>query len=262
MTRRGATDAGRAVPADADAIGIEIAPSVLSADHAQLGDQVVDALAAGARRIHIDVMDGHFVPNLGFGPGTVAALAPLVHEHGGMVECHLMMYQPDPYLGEFSQAGADLLTVHVEACPQLHRTVAATRSAGAAAGVALSPATPVVAVEEILPAADLILVMTVDPGFGAQQLIAGTLHKVTQVAAIAAESRPGLAVEVDGGMDEATVRDAAAAGATVAVAGSAIFDASRPVAACMAAMRAAARKARPGLQRSPDTSISTKGSCQ
>jgi ribulose-phosphate 3-epimerase len=259
MTRRAATDA-RARRA-ANAGGIEIVPSLLSADHARLGDQVADALAGGARRIHIDVMDGHFVPNLGFGPGTVAALAPLVHEHGGMVECHLMMYQPDRYLGEFCRAGADLLTVHVEACPQLHRTVAATRSAGAAAGVALSPATPVVAVEEILPAADLILVMTVDPGFGSQQLIEGTLHKVSRVAALAAERWPGLAVEVDGGMHEATVRDAAAAGATVAVAGSAIFDPSRPVAACLTALRAAARTARPAPQRSRDSSTATKGSC-
>jgi ribulose-phosphate 3-epimerase len=221
---------------------IEIAPSILSADCARLGEQVAEALAAGARRIHVDIMDGHFVPNLTFGPGTVAALAPQVHGAGGMVECHLMVEGPDRYLADFTRAGADLLTVHVEACPQLHRTVHAVRVGGARAGVALNPGTPLTAVEEIVTEVDVLLVMTVDPGFGAQPLIPATLGKVRRAAALlAARDMDGAGIEVDGGIHEETIAEAMTAGATIAVAGSAVFSAARPVSGCLAALRAAAR---------------------
>jgi ribulose-phosphate 3-epimerase len=223
---------------------IEIAPSILSADGARLGEQVAEALAVGARRIHMDVMDGHFVPNLTFGPGTVAALAPLVHGAGGTVECHLMVEDPDRYLADFTRAGADLLTVHVEACPQLHRTVHAVRAAGAGAGVALNPATPLAAIEEMATEVDLLLVMTVDPGFGAQPLIPATLGKVRRAVNLLADRSPsGIGIEVDGGIHENTIARAEAAGATIAVAGSVVFDAARPVPSCLAALRAAARSA-------------------
>ena len=161
---------------------IEIAPSILSADYARLGEQVAAAIDAGARRIHVDIMDGHFVPSLCFGPGTVLALAPLVHAAGGTVECHLMMTDPDRHLAGFARAGADVMTVHAEACRQLHRTISAVRATGSSAGVALNPATSPTAVEEILTEVDLILVMTVDPGFGGQELIPATLDKTRRIA--------------------------------------------------------------------------------
>jgi ribulose-phosphate 3-epimerase len=221
---------------------IDIAPSILSADGARLGEQMAEALAAGARRIHVDIMDGHFVPNLTFGPGTVAALVPLVHHAGGMVECHLMVEDPDRYLADFTRAGADLLTVHVEACPQLHRTVHAVRAGGSGAGVAVNPATPLAAVEEIVTEVDVLLVMTVDPGFGAQPLIPATLGKVRRAAGLlAARDLDGVGIEVDGGIHEETIAEAVTAGATIAVAGSAVFDAARSVSGCLAALRAAAR---------------------
>lgn len=219
---------------------IEIAPSILSADYARLGEQVAEAMAAGPRRIHVDIMDGHFVPNLTFGPGTVAAIAPLVHGAGGTVECHLMVEDPDRYLSDFTRAGADLLTVHVEACPQLHRTVRAVRTGGAGAGVALNPATPLTAAEEILNEVDVLLIMTVDPGFGAQPLIPSMLGKVSRAAGLLTDrGLRGVGIEVDGGIHENTIAGAVAAGATIAVAGSAVFDAARPVSSCLAALRAA-----------------------
>jgi ribulose-phosphate 3-epimerase len=223
---------------------IEIAPSILSADYARLGEQVAAAIDAGARRIHVDIMDGRFVPNLTFGPGTVTALAPMVHAAGGTVECHLMVTDPDRYLAGFARAGADVMTVHAEATRQLHRTITAVRAVGSGAGVALNPATPAAAVEEILEDVDLVLVMTVDPGFGGQKLIPATLGKTHRIAdLLARRGLSGVELEVDGGIREETIGQALSAGATIAVAGSAIFDAGRPVSACMTALRAAAARA-------------------
>lgn len=179
---------------------IEIAPCILSADHARLGVQVAAAIQAGARRIHVDIMGGHFVPNLSFGPGTVAALAPTAHAARGMVECHLMAEDPDRYTAGFAGAGADVITVHAEACRQLHRTIETIRAAGRGAGVALNPATPPEAVEEILTDVDLVLVMTVDPGFGGQELIPSTLDKVYRITdLLASRDASSVDVEVDGG---------------------------------------------------------------
>jgi ribulose-phosphate 3-epimerase len=222
---------------------IEIAPSILSADHARLGEQVAAAINAGAHRIHVDIMDGHFVPNLTFGPGTVAALAPLVHAAGGVVECHLMVEEPDRYLAGFAHAGADLITVHVEACRQLHRTIENVRALGSDAGVALNPATAPEAVEEILTEVALVLVMTVDPGFGGQELIPSTLDKVRRIAGLlASRGLTSTDVEVDGGIHEQTIALAVEAGATIAVAGSAIFEPTQPVPACVTALRDAAAR--------------------
>jgi ribulose-phosphate 3-epimerase len=223
---------------------IEIAPSILSADHARLGEQVAAAIGAGAKRIHVDIMDGHFVPNLTFGPGTVAALAPVVHDAGGVLECHLMVTDPDRYLAGLAHAGADIMTVHAETCRQLHRTITAVRAAVPGAGVALNPATPPTAVEEILADVDLVLVMTVDPGFGGQQLIPATLGKARRIAdLLAREGLSGVDLEVDGGIYEETIGQALGMGATIAVAGSAIFAAGRPVPACLAALQAGAARA-------------------
>ena len=223
---------------------IEIAPSILSADYARLGEQVAAAIDAGARRIHIDIMDGHFVPNLTFGPGTVTALAPMVHAAGGTVECHLMVTDPDRYLASFARAGTDVMTVHAEASRQLHRTIAAVRAVGSSARVALNPATPPAAVEEILADVDLVLVMTVDPGFGGQKLIPATLEKTRRIADLLAGRRLSkVDLEVDGGIHEDTIGQALSAGATIAVAGSAIFGTNQPVSACMSALRTAAARA-------------------
>ena len=156
---------------------VEIAPSILSADFLRLGEQVSEALEAGVRRIHVDVMDGHFVPNLSTGPLVVAAVRPLAERAGAVLEVHLMIAEPDRYLDVFSHAGASAMTVHVEACPQLHRTVHAIRRVAAQPGVAINPATPIAALEEILPDVDVALVMSVDPGFGGQKFIPGTIAR-------------------------------------------------------------------------------------
>jgi ribulose-phosphate 3-epimerase len=229
---------------------IEIAPSILSADYARLGQQVAAAIDAGAKRIHVDIMDGHFVPNLTFGPGTVTALAPMVHAAGGIVECHLMVTDPDRYLASLARAGTDIMTVHAEASRQLHRTIASVRAVGSGAGVALNPATPPAAIEEILADVDLVLVMTVDPGFGGQRLIPATLGKARRIADLLANRRlSGVDLEVDGGIHEETIGQAVDAGATIAVAGSAIFDAGQQVSSCITALRAAAARA---AQARPD----------
>jgi ribulose-phosphate 3-epimerase len=219
---------------------IEIAPSILTADFARLGEQVGEALAAGVRRIHIDVMDGHFVPNITMGPLVVEALRPLAAEHAALLECHLMIADPDRYLFEFTRAGAGLLTVHVEACPHLHRTVHAIRELGARPGVAVNPATPLAALEEILPDVDLALVMSVNPGFGGQSFIPASVHKVARLRAMLdARGLNAVELEVDGGINADTICSVARAGATVAVAGSAVFNARTSVAAGIAALRVA-----------------------
>jgi ribulose-phosphate 3-epimerase len=227
---------------------IEIAPSILSADFARLGAHVAEALAAGARRIHVDVMDGHFVPNITVGPLVVEALRPLASDHGALLDVHLMIAEPERYLDDFARAGADALTVHVEATSHLFRALAAVRALGKAAGVALNPATPLGALEEILPYADLVLVMSVEPGFGGQRFIPGSAEKVARLRrSLEQRGLSGVAVSVDGGIGEATIGAVARAGATIAVAGSAVFGEAggRSVAENLARLREAATAGAP-----------------
>jgi ribulose-phosphate 3-epimerase len=227
---------------------IEIAPSILAADFTRLGAHVEEALDAGARRIHVDVMDGRFVPNISVGPLVVEALRPVATARGALLDVHLMIVEPERYLQDFATAGADAITVHAEATPHLHRAVCAVRDLGKAAGVALNPATPLGVLEEILPHLDLVLVMTVDPGFGGQRFIAGGAEKVARLRRLldASEQR-GIALSVDGGVGEDTIGAVARAGATIAVAGSAVFGSAggRTVAGNLDRLRAAAAEAPP-----------------
>ncbi len=199
---------------------IAIAPSILSADFARLGEQVAEAGAAGADRIHVDVMDGHFVPNITIGPVVVRALRRATHLP---LEAHLMIAEPDRYVEAFADAGADGLTVHVEGAIHLHRTLEAIRGLGKRVGLALNPATPATTLEDVLPELDLVLVMTVDPGFGGQDFIASTLPKIRRVRELIDRTRPACELEVDGGIHPATAPLVIEAGARVLVAGSAVF---------------------------------------
>ena len=216
---------------------VKIAPSILSADFARLGEQIAEAEAGGADYIHVDVMDGHFVPNITIGPLVVNAVRRSTRLP---VDVHLMNESPERILAEFCAAGADNLSVHVETCPLLHRTIQQIKELGCRAGVVLNPSTPVVAIEEILPDVDLVLVMTVNPGFGGQVLIEGMLDKVRRVRARLDELGSGAEIEVDGGIDPETAYRVSEAGAGVFVAGSAVFAAPEGIATAIARIRSAA----------------------
>ncbi len=202
-----------------------VAPSILAADFGRLVEQVGVVLEAGARTIHVDVMDGHFVPALSMGPSVVSALADQVHGAGGYLDVHLMVERPERHVTEFAKAGADGITLHVEATPHVNYALAAVRDAGCRAGLALCPSTPVVAVSELVEELDLLLCMTVNPGWGGQAFLPGSVAKLERLRA-AIGDRPAL--EVDGGIDARTAGPCARAGATVFVAGSAVFGADDP----------------------------------
>jgi ribulose-phosphate 3-epimerase len=213
---------------------VKLAPSILAADFARLGEQVAEAEKAGADRIHVDVMDGHFVPNLSMGAPIVQSLRRVTRLP---LETHLMITDPDFFLEEFVEAGSDSFLVHWEGNNNLHRTVRRIKDLGKRAGVVINPATPAAVLEEILPEVDLVVVMTVDPGFGHQHFLHSTLPKIRRVRQMIERANTGCEVEVDGGVDEATAPLAAAAGADVFVAGSSIFGDSAGVDVAMNRLR-------------------------
>ncbi len=214
---------------------VKLAPSILSADFARLGQQVADAEKAGADRIHIDVMDGHFVPNLSMGAPIVQSLRRVTNLP---LEIHLMISDPDLFLDEFVEAGSDSFLVHWEGNANLHRTVQRIKALGKRAGVVINPATPAAVLEEILPDVEQVLVMTVNPGFGHQHFLSTTLPKIRRVRQMIDQMKSGCDVEVDGGIDADTAPLAVAAGANILVAGTAIFGGREEVAAAMDRLRA------------------------
>jgi ribulose-phosphate 3-epimerase len=217
---------------------IRIAPSILSADFARLADGVAEAEAAGADWIHVDVMDGHFVPNLTIGPPVVAALRKVT---ALPLDVHLMIERPEALIPAFCDAGADLLTVHQEACVHLHRTVQSIRERGVRPGVSINPATPASVLDEIVPFVDLVLIMSVNPGFGGQAFIANTGAKISAVRrTLAGLGLRDVEIEVDGGISPQTAGEVVRAGATVLVAGAAVFGGAGSVAENIAALRRAA----------------------
>jgi ribulose-phosphate 3-epimerase len=218
---------------------VKLAPSILAADFARLGEQVVAADRAGADRIHVDVMDGHFVPNISMGAVVVQSLRPVTRLP---LETHLMISDPDFFLEEFVEAGSDSFLVHWEGNANLHRTVQRIRALGKRAGVAINPATPAAVLEEILQDIDQVLVMTVNPGFGHQHFLPTTLPKIRRVREMIEQFKPGCDLEVDGGIDAETTPLAVAAGANVLVAGTAVFGESEGVAAAIDRLRASVRQ--------------------
>lgn len=200
---------------------VKIAPSILSADFAKLGEEIRDVENGGADYIHVDVMDGHFVPNITIGPLIVEAIRPVTKLP---LDVHLMIEKPDDYIEAFAKAGADYITVHVEACTHLHRTIQLIKSFGVKAGVVLNPATPVSWIQPIIEDIDMVLLMTVNPGFGGQKFIESVLPKISEVKALADMYNPELEIEMDGGVNEETAKLCIERGATVLVAGSAIFN--------------------------------------
>jgi ribulose-phosphate 3-epimerase len=214
---------------------VVIVPSILSADVTRLGEQVREAEVAGADRLQIDVMDGRFVPNITFGPLVVEGVRRVTRL---MLEAHLMIVEPERYVEAFAQAGADLIIVHQEVSPHLHRTVQQIKHLGKKAGVAINPSTPVVMLEEILPDLDLVLAMTINPGFGGQDFLPNTLPKLRRLREMMNARNPGCDLEVDGGIHEQTAPLVVQAGANVLVAGSAIYNPHESVAQAMKRLRA------------------------
>ena len=217
---------------------VKLAPSILAADFARLGDQVAEADRSGADRIHVDVMDGHFVPNLSMGPPIIASLRRVTRLP---LEAHLMISNPDVFVDEFVQAGTDSFLVHWEGNNNLSRTVQRIKALGKTVGVAVNPATPAAVLEEIIQDLDQVLVMTVNPGFGHQHFLHTTLPKIARARQLIDRIKPNCSLEVDGGIDATTAPLAVAAGADVLVAGSAIFNDSESVSAAMQRLRAATR---------------------
>jgi len=213
---------------------IKLAPSILAADFARLGEQVSEAERAGADRIHVDVMDGHFVPNIAIGAPIVQSLRRVTSL---AMETHLMISDPDLFLDEFAEAGSTSFLVHWEGNNNLHRTVQRIKALGKRAGVAINPATPASVLEEILLDLDQVLVMTVNPGFGHQHFLQSTLPKIRRVAQMIERIKPECELEVDGGIEEATAAMAVAAGANVLVAGTSVFAADKSVATAMESLR-------------------------
>lgn len=213
---------------------VKIAPSILSADFARLGEAVGAAEAGGADYVHIDVMDGHFVPNMTVGPLVVAAVRRATRLP---LDVHLMIEAPERYLAEFAEAGADILTVHVETCPHLHRTIQQIDELGVKPGVTLNPATPIEMLWEILPFVKQVLVMTVNPGFGGQDYIEAMTDKIARLSAMARQRDLELDIEVDGGIDTGTAPRVVGAGANVLVAGTGVFRHPDGIAAGIAALR-------------------------
>src|SRR5215213_3078572 len=207
---------------------VQIAPSILAADFAALGSQIDAVERGGADLIHVDVMDGHFVPNITLGPQVVRAIKRVANRP---LDVHLMIEDPDRYIAEFREAGADMISVHVEAVRHLHRTVSMIKRLGGKAGVVLNPATPASALQEIAIDLDFVLVMSVNPGFSGQTFIEHSIEKVRRVRALLAEAGSSAPIEIDGGIDLTTVGRAVQAGATILVAGNAIFGAADPGAA-------------------------------
>ncbi len=215
---------------------IKLAPSILSADFARLGEQVDEVARAGADYIHVDVMDGHFVPNITIGAPVVASIRPLTSLP---LDVHLMIEHPERYISEFAKAGADIITVHVEACPHLHGTIKSIKELGVKAGVSLNPATPLSAIEEIIPHVDLILIMSVNPGFGGQSFIPATLPKIANLRMMLNDRKLDAELEVDGGINVDNAQDIVEAGANVLVAGNSVFKAEEGISKALQRLREA-----------------------